>query len=320
MLGPRHCHERAFLRAGRTALLFIAIGPMVLAAGSNACTAPTRHLKLATTSSVDNSGLLGALLSEWRATTGVTTNVAAVGSGIALDMLKRRQVDIVISHAPAREAALLQTGEWLYRKFMFNDFVLVGPPEDPAAVKGTSTVEDAMRRIAASTSRFISRGDSSGTHERERDLWQKAGLPIDPQQIVVAGSGMGATLRIAAATRAYTLTDRATFSQHAGRGDLAILYEGDRLLVNTYAVVLHADGSADARRFMEWLTDGPGRDLIDRYRTTAGDRAFDVWPPDCPRERPADVPHECRAERERADVKASRPTVVRDDSAMLSAR
>jgi tungstate transport system substrate-binding protein len=157
-------------------------------------------------------------------------------------------------------------------------------------VKQAHTVERAMRRIAKSGVRFISRGDSSGTHERERDLWTRAGIRPDREQVVVAGSGMGATLRIAGTMRAYTLTDRATFAQHAKRGDLTVVFEDGPDLLNTYAVIARPDASADPRGFAEWLADGDGRRLIAGYRTAAGPPAFAVWPTGCPRELPSAIP------------------------------
>jgi tungstate transport system substrate-binding protein len=245
-----------------------------------------RRIALATTTSVDNSGLLGVLLPAYRSQAGVEVQLTTPGSGIALKLLEDRHVDVVISHAPAREAELLgRGGSWFYRKIMFNDFVLVGPPGDPAGVKGAETIEEAMRRIGTADVRFISRGDSSGTHERERELWARAGVDPGPR-VVVAGAGMGATLRIAGTTRAYTLTDRGTWDQHSGRGGLAVVFEGGEGLMNTYAVIVRQDGSPEARRFAVWLVDGGGRRLIAAYRTAAGTPAFTDWPADCPRDSP----------------------------------
>ena len=274
-----------FLRPRVTLLLLTAIA---LSHGW-ACTAreSPRRIALATTTSVDHSGLLGVLLPAFRSQTGIDVQLVTPGSGIALNMLTRGDVDAVISHAPAREANVLGDGrEWWYRKIMFNDFVIAGPPDDPADVKGARTVEDAMRRIAESDARFISRGDSSGTHERERELWSRAGIVPSPERVVVAGSGMGATLRIAGTVRAYTLTDRATLGQHAGRGELILTFEGGPGLLNTYAVMVGPNAPGDARRFAEWLADGDGRRLIAEYRTAAGAPAFTVWPAGCPRDTP----------------------------------
>jgi tungstate transport system substrate-binding protein len=247
----------------------------------------SRRIALATTTSVDNSGLLNVLLPAFRRHTRIDVQLVTPGSGIALSILAKGDVDVVISHAPEREVELLRHGRpWFYRKIMFNNFVIVGPPNDPARVKEARTPEDAMRKIAESRVRFISRGDSSGTHERERALWASAGLKPDQDQVVVAGSGMGATLRIAGTMGAYTLTDTATFAQHAERGDLMIVFEDSRSLVNTYAVIARAD-VRDARDFAEWLADGDGRRLIAGYITSAGTPAFIVWPDGCPRDSPS---------------------------------
>lgn len=276
---------------------------MVLATAASACFSACRiadaprRIALATTTSVEHSGLLDVLVPAFQSQTGIHVNVVTPGSGIALQMLARGDVDVAISHAPAREAKTITgTGRWTYRKIMFNHFVIVGPPQDPAAVVGSPTVEEAMRRIARSKARFISRGDSSGTHERERDLWRHSGL-VAPENVVVAGSGMGATLRIAGSTRAYTLTDRATFSQHSDRGDLIVVFEGSPLLLNTYAAIMRVDALSEARLFMDWLSDGHGRVLVDTFRTPAGQRAFHVWPSGCPRDRPELLPHGCRSDR-----------------------
>jgi tungstate transport system substrate-binding protein len=254
-------------------------------------TPQTRPIVLATTTSVDNSGLLNALLPSFRAQTQVDVQVLTPGSGIALDMLGRGDVDVAISHAPAREAKLLNdSGGWSYRKIMFNDFVIVGPPADPAHVTEVSSATEAMRRIAESRIRFISRGDSSGTHERERELWAKAGIVPRPERVVAAGSGMGATLRITATMGAYTLTDRATFAPFAERGELKIVFEGGPEMLNTYSVITRANAPAAARELATWLADGDGRQAIAAFRTASGAPAFTVWPAGCPRESPSAIP------------------------------
>jgi tungstate transport system substrate-binding protein len=149
--------------------------------------------------------LLDALANAWEQESGVALRPHLVGSGRALEMLADGSVSLVISHAPQAEAAhLARQPRWQYRKFMYNDFILVGPPADPAQARSARTIEDAMRRIAASEARFLSRGDHSGTHEREQTLWKLAGAVPQGNRLVIAGSGMGATLRIAAHTGAYT--------------------------------------------------------------------------------------------------------------------
>ena len=215
-----------------------------------------------------------------------------VGSGLALRMLEKGDADIVISHAPAAEASILRAHpDWRYRKIMFNDFVIVGPREDPAHVKGAPDAGTAMRRIAGSETRFLSRGDESGTHEREEALWRLAGARPARERLIVAGAGMGATLRIANETGAYTLTDRATFNQHADGTRLIIMFEGGPLLLNTYAVVIDPSGlrAAEARLLFAWLSDGAGRDVIQGYQLR-GVQAFLPWPRGNPREEPDAVP------------------------------
>ena len=169
---------------------------------------PAEPLVLATTTSVGNSGLLETLLPAFERHHGPAVRSHLVGSGLALKMLESGDVDVVISHAPAAEAAALSSHPaWRYQKVMFNDFVLVGPPADPAGVRQAVDTPDAMRRIARSTARFLSRGDQSGTHEREEALWQSAGARPGEGQLVVAGAAMGATLRIASETESYSLSD-----------------------------------------------------------------------------------------------------------------
>jgi tungstate transport system substrate-binding protein len=278
---------RRFTAAIAPACVALGCGHVAACAPRNA----PHRFTLATTTSVDNSGLLGALLPVFRSHTGIDVQVLTPGSGIALEMLADGDVDAAISHAPAREAAVLERiRDAFYRKVMFNDFVLVGPPDDPAGVEHAPTAEEAMRRIARARARFISRGDSSGTHERERELWARAGVVPDTERVVMAGGGMGATLRIAGTMGAYTLTDRGTWAQHAGRARLRIVFEGGADLLNTYAVIVGTDAQPDARRFAEWLADGEGRRLIAEYRTVGGTPAFMVWPAGCPADSPAAQP------------------------------
>jgi tungstate transport system substrate-binding protein len=175
---------------------------------------------------------------------------------------------------------------------MYNDFVLVGPPGDPARVREAATIEDAMRSIASGGARFISRGDQSGTHEREQTLWAVAGAQPKGDRLVVAGAGMGTTLSVAEQTAAYTLSDRATFAQRASSHKLVVLFEGAPSLLNTYAVIWNpnAEHAPEAERFGSWLSDGSGRDVIEDFRVGANIVAFRLWPRDSPRAHPPDVP------------------------------
>jgi len=258
-----------------------------------ACTRPPRSLTLATTTSVGNSGLLDVLAAEYDGAAHVALRSHLVGSGRALAMLADGLADVAITHAPAAEAASLAAHPgWRYVKVMFNDFVIVGPPADPAGVRGSTGAAEAMGRIARSQARFISRGDQSGTHEREQALWKTALVTPVGDRLVAAGAGMGATLRIAAETGSYTLTDRATYAQQQAHLPLSVVYENDPALLNTYAVVFDPSGPVadDARAFAEWLTDGAGRDVVADYRVGPGVRAFQVWSPGRPRGLPGDLP------------------------------
>jgi tungstate transport system substrate-binding protein len=257
---------------------------------------PPRHqpaLILATTTSVGNSGLLDPLLAAYRESARMDIQPQLVGSGLALKMLADSHADIVISHSPAgEEAALGQHPRWDYRKFMFNDFVVVGPPDDVAKVREAKNLVDAMRRIAGSGARFISRGDQSGTHEREQQLWARAGTTPAGGRLVVAGAAMGSTLRVASESGAYTLTDRATFDQLADSLKLAVVFEGGSLLLNTYAVVVDQDGprASEAAAFAAWLSDGAGRQVIDSYRGKGKGQPFRSWPAGHARSQPQDSP------------------------------
>jgi tungstate transport system substrate-binding protein len=178
---------------------------------------------------------------------------------------------------------------------MFNDFVIVGPVSDPAGVRGAGTAAEAMRRIAGSQAVFVSRADRSGTHERERLLWRLAGASPSSDRLEESGAGMAATLRMADAQSAYTLSDRATHAQLAGRLTLPVLLDGDPILINSYAVIAAPAGADDAAaidgvRFADWVADGEGRQVIDTFRIRGGARAFHVWPAGRPRARPDDLP------------------------------
>jgi tungstate transport system substrate-binding protein len=265
---------------------------LILAIAGCGAPPPPRDIVLATTTSVGNSGLLDALAAASPPDIGLRIRAHLVGSGLALRMLEKGDVDVVISHAPDAEASMLKVHPaWRYRKIMFNDFVVAGPSADPAGVRGAAAADVAMRRIASSTARFLSRGDGSGTHEREDQLWRLAGQRPSPDRLVVAGAGMGTTLRIASETGAYTLSDRATLAQHAGTLRLAVLFEGGPLLLNTYAAIIDPSSprEADARAFFDWVTDGRGRPVIESYRI-GNTRAFQLWPTGVARDDPYATP------------------------------
>jgi len=282
--------------ARRPALPRVAVACLA-AAGLAACRAPDRPpaVVLATTTSVANSGLLETLLPAFEQETLVQVRVHMVGSGLALRFLEQGQADVAISHAPPTEATFLAANPaWSYRKIMYNDFLVAGPAADPARVGASESIAEAMRRVAASGARFVSRGDESGTHARERELWALAGAAPSPDRVFVTAQGMSATLRVAGELGAYTLTDRATFTAVGETFGLVPLREGDAELLNTYAVLVDPGGPnpaarGPARRFADWLVDGAGRAKIADFRIN-GRPAFLVWPEDRPRDTPLALP------------------------------
>lgn len=267
----------------RLALIFTLMA--ALAACADRPATPGR-LDVATTTSVQNSGLLEALLPHF---TDSTVRVHAAGSGRALEMLKDGIVDLVISHAPEAEARYLADHpDWVYQKLAFNRFVLVGPPADPAHVMEAKNVLEAFHRIAGAPVNFVSRGDASGTFEREQNLWRLAGAAPDNGRLLTSGQGMANTLRQTSEKQAYTLSDEATFWQLQRQLDLVVLFEGDDLLLNTYAVI-HPRDTKTAASFSGWLTRGEGRRRIESH-LIEGHIAFHVWPDRCPAARPEALP------------------------------
>lgn len=249
----------------------------------------TPTLDIATTTSVQNSGLLGHLLPAFEQASGITVRVHAAGSGRALQMLADRVVDAVISHAPDTEQRLLpQHPDWRYRKIAHNWFVVAGPPADFARVREAGDAVAAFQRIADSGTKFVSRGDESGTHERERRLWAAAGRQPAPAALIVSGRGMAQALRHASEARAYVLSDASTLWQLAAGLELKILFEHDPRLINTYAVI-HPEFNARAATFATWLSSADGANAIGAF-TIDGKRAFDPWPAGCAAQQPADLP------------------------------
>lgn len=246
-----------------------------------------RHLRLATTTSVDNSGLLEVLLGEYERSTGTRVDALAVGSGRAIELTRRGDADLMLTHDPRGERGFLdQDRPLLYRKLMCNDFIIVGPPDDPARAADARSIGAALRQIA-SGSVFASRGDRSGTHTREDQLWMLAGTRPGAKGLLETGQGMAATLRIASEREAYTLTDRPTFLQLRASLDLEVVYDrGESDLLNCYAVTVPPGPREDAAlELAEWLSRGRGRELIRSYEV-GGERGFRVWPEGEPDDRP----------------------------------
>jgi tungstate transport system substrate-binding protein len=238
--------------------------------------AAERFITLASTTSTENSGLFGHILPRFTAETGIAVRVVAVGTGQAIRIARNGDADVLLVHHRPSEERFVAEGHGVGRRdIMHNDFVLVGPKADPAGVRGLAEAPAALARIAAAAAAFVSRGDDSGTHKKELGLW--AGAGIDPTAASgawyrEAGAGMGATLNTAAAMGAYALSDRATWSSFANKGELAVLVEGDARLFNPYGVILvnparhpHVK-AADGRAFIDWLTSAAGRGAIESFR------------------------------------------------------
>src|SRR5213083_2999846 len=192
---------------------------------------------LATTTSTRDAGLLDSLLPIFERQSGYRVKVIAVGSGQALEMGRRGDADVVLAHAPEAERVLADSGYFVTRRLvMHNDFLVVGPPGDPAALRGMNDAVAALRRIAERAQPFVSRGDRSGTHQMEQKLWRVAGIqaPGAGSWYIEAGHGMGETLQMADEKRAYTITDRATYLAWRAKVQAAPLVEGDPLLYNVY--------------------------------------------------------------------------------------
>lgn len=249
----------------------------LLIAAAALCGAPVasaQTITLASTTSTEQSGLFEHLLPRFTAATGIQVKVVALGTGQALDLGRRGDADVVLVHDRAAEDKFVAEGYGIERRdVMYNDFVIVGPARDPARVQEAKTNAEALKRIAAGETPFVSRGDRSGTHAAELRQWRNAG--IDPKSFRgyrEAGTGMGPTLNIAAATNAYTLTDRGTWLSFRNRQELRVLLEGDPQLFNPYGVMLVSPErhphvkQAEARRFIAWLTSREGQAAIGSYR------------------------------------------------------
>jgi tungstate transport system substrate-binding protein len=230
IVGSRRSHA---IWCARVVAAWLVVLALVAAAPSG-----SRSVILATTTSTQDSGLLDTLVPMFERQTGYTVKTIAVGTGQALTMGARGEADVVLVHAPKIETTYVERGDLINRRLvMHNDFVIAGPSADPAGARRAKTTVDAMKAIATKEAPFVSRGDNSGTHAKERALWKAAGVTPAGVWYVESGQGMGATLTIASERQAYTLTDRATYLAFKKRVDLAILLEGDAPLLNVYHVL-----------------------------------------------------------------------------------
>ena len=242
-----------------------------------------RFITVASTTSTEQSGLFGSLLPNFEKKTGIKVRVVALGTGQALDLARRGDADVVFVHAKAAEEKFLAEGYGVARvPVMYNDFVLIGPKTDPARIGGGDNVAWALRKIQASEAPFVSRGDKSGTHMAELDLWKASGVDLDKAKGAWyrdTGQGMGPALNTAASMNAYILADRGTWLAFKNRGDLAILVERDKRLYNQYGVMLvNPDKHPSVKKelgqtFIDWLVSPEGQKAIADYKI-GGEQLF----------------------------------------------
>jgi tungstate transport system substrate-binding protein len=266
--------DRLFGKLGIPLLAMVLVLSLTVAAPA----AEDKVLTMATTTSTDNTGLLDELAPQFKEATGIELRWTATGTGKALKLGENCDVDILMVHAPAAEQAFVDSGFGLARhEIMYNDFVIIGPPGDPAGIKGKS-IKEAFAAIQSSQAAFVSRGDNSGTHKKELSLWKAAEMPVPEKEAwyVQTGQGMLATINIAAERNGYTMTDRGTYIKYEANMDgnppLKILVEGDKVLLNQYSVIAidpaHCGNvKADlAQAFIDWITGAEAQKAIADFK------------------------------------------------------
>ncbi|MGA8587962.1 MAG: extracellular solute-binding protein [Pseudolabrys sp.] len=262
---------------------FLALAAATVLASATVATAQDKSIVVSSTTSTQDSGLFGHILPLFKAKTGIDVKVVSQGTGQALDTGRRGDADVVFVHAKSAEEKFLAEGEGVKRyPVMYNDFVLIGPKGDPAGIKGMKDVAKALQVIKDKQADFISRGDRSGTHIAEINLWNGSGIDIDKEKgpwYKSVGQGMGAALNTANASNAYVLSDRGTWLSFKNKGDLQILVEGDKRLFNQYGVMLvnpakHPNVKKDlGQQFIEWLVSPEGQKAIADYKIN-GEQLF----------------------------------------------
>ncbi len=262
------------------------IRALILVIGFAATAQAQERLRLATTTSVQDSGLMPYLLPVFEKQCRCKVDMIAVGSGQALKLASNGDVDMVIVHEPAAEKKFLDDGWGInHRTFMMNDFVILGPSSDPARIAGLKSAAQAFSRVQQTSSLFISRGDDSGTHKKEMDLWHKAGVAPEGRWRLEIGQGMGAVLTMANEKQAYTICDRATYLSRGGQLNLKVLVEGDPDLINYYSAMQANPARFPSARkdlsaqLIDWLCSSEGQKIIGAYAVN-GHRLFT---PNCSR-------------------------------------
>jgi tungstate transport system substrate-binding protein len=259
-------------RQNRFLFLAVFLSGLILGPIAEAADSKDKNVILSTTTSTQDSGLLDVLVPLFEKQTGYSVKTVSVGTGQALAMAAKGDADVALVHAPSLEKKYVADGKLLNRRLvMYNDFVIIGPKDDPAKIKATKTALAALKLIEQSKSPFVSRGDNSGTHNLEKTLWKEAGIQPKGDWYIEAGQGMGATLNIANERNAYTITDRGTLLALRNRVNLPILVEGDKVLLNIYSVmeVNPANGprvnTAGGKAFADFMVSPPAQNAIKSF-------------------------------------------------------
>jgi tungstate transport system substrate-binding protein len=267
----------------RRSLLFVVALILSFAVAASAQAPGSKTVILSTTTSTQDSGLLDVLLPLFEKQSGYSVKAISVGTGQALALAARGEADVTLAHAPAVEKKYVAGGKMHNRRLvMYNDFLVLGPESDPAKIRGDTSVVAALEKIAETGSRFVSRGDKSGTHVLEQSLWKAAGLTPAAPWYIESGQGMGATLGIANDRQAYTLCDRATMLAFSRRVALEPMVEGDKLLLNLYSVmeVNPANGPrvnrAGGKAFADWMLSPETQAVIKTFGVDKYGRALFV--------------------------------------------
>ncbi|MBF0517120.1 MAG: substrate-binding domain-containing protein [Nitrospirae bacterium] len=262
--------------------IFVLVIALDVALSGTAVASADEMIRCASTTSTQNSGFFDYILPIFQKKTGIKIEVVAVGTGAAIEIGKRGDVDFVFVHAKDQELKAVAEGWFVNRKdVMYNDFVLLGDAQDPAGVKGVKSAVDAFKKIAHKEAPFVSRGDKSGTHTKELFIWQSAGIePKGRLWYMEAGQGMEKTQRVADEHKAYTLTDRGTWLAKKEKLDLQIMVEGDPILFNQYGIMAvnpekykHAKYK-EAMEFINWLISKEGQEAIAAYKDKNGNSLF----------------------------------------------
>ncbi len=265
--------KRSYVRTAVLAVFLTLVLAVGMAANASAAPGKMKNLILATTTSTQDSGLLDVLIPIFEKKTGYFVKTIAVGSGQAMAMGAKGEADVLLVHSPAAEKAFMAQGNGTARTLvMHNDFIVVGPPADPATIKMTKGATAAFKKIALSKSLFMSRGDNSGTHAKEKGIWKAAGInPEKEKWYQQTGLGMGQTLNVAAEKKAYTLADRGTYLALKKNLGMDILNQGDAILLNVYSVIpvnptkfkkINADG---AKAFADFILSKDTQKIIGKF-------------------------------------------------------